>query len=89
MSTRSGHRIGRSSKKQQKLDWIDKFVIFIFSWAFIHWLVEEIRCFIIPGAIENSSLTMAVFGLCGGEAIILYLIYKFKKNKKIKEGKNE
>lgn len=77
---RYGIHSGRKSRKP-KMGWIDKFVIFVFGFACTHWVVEEIRLFLMPEATEASALTAGVFGICTGELIMLLILHRLKINR--------
>ena len=71
-------------KKRKKLTGIDKYILFVLSFAVIYTICEQVRLW-ITGGMEASALTSGVFTMCTGELFAGVLLYRFKIKKKEEE----
>ncbi len=67
-------------KKRKKLSGIDKYIIFVLSFAVIYTICEQARLW-LTGGIEAGTLTSGVFAMCTGELFAAVLVYRFKIKK--------
>ena len=72
-------------KKRKKLTGIDKYILFVLSFAVIYTICEQVRLW-ITGGMEASALTSGVFTMCTGELFAGVLLYRFKIKKKEDES---
>ena len=81
-----GEKVKRALKRTNKLD---RYLIFSFAVVLVY-IIAHTVIFAITGQ-EATTLTIAVFGLFGGEIISCLLIKKFKLHEEFKllKGKEE
>lgn len=73
----------RKRRFQKKND-LDKYVIFCIVIMLIYTVVDKVT-FIMTGGMESSTLTVAFFGVFGGEIFLCAMIKRLKLHKEIKE----